>query len=118
MNYRTLRIGLAFAMTGLSLTACSTMDQSLELGAGLGTVMGAAATATAYSAGGQSPSLGTVAIGAGIGTAVGLITSYFTHQSVVEDRKACEAEQVEMHFGDLPPSPFLVPKPQAKKGPR
>jgi hypothetical protein len=97
-------------------SGCATMDQSLQLGVGLGATTGAVATYGGYSAGGESPSLSTVAIGAGIGAALGLITSYFTHKSVVEDRKEYESDQIEMHFGDLPPSPFIVPKNQSKKG--
>ncbi len=99
---------------------CSTLDQSIELGGTLGTIAGVAATYGGYSAGGQSPSLSTVAIGAGVGAIVGIATSYFTHQSVLQDRKSCEADQIDMHFGDLPPSPFIVPKPEShnKKGTR
>ena len=99
---------------------CSTLDQSIELGASLGSLTGGATTFAGYSAGGNSPDLGTVAIGAGVGAILGIATSYFTHQSVAQDRKACEADQIEMHFGDLPPSPFVIPKNEntKKKGPR
>jgi hypothetical protein len=96
---------------------CSTMDQSLALGGGIGTVAGATATFGGYFAGeSRTPSVGTIAIGAGIGMAVGLVTAYFTHKSVTDDRNSCEADHIEMHFGDLPPSPFIVPKPETKKG--
>jgi len=118
MTSKNRNFRFACFLVAAGLTGCSTMDQSLELGSGLGFAVGTAATVGGYSAGGRSPSLETVAIGAGIGAAVGLVTSYFTHQSVADDRKSCEAEQVEMHFGDLPPSPFIVPKPQTKKGSR
>lgn len=101
---------------GHLLSGCSTLDQSLELGAGMGTLAGGVATYGAYSAGGQTPSLQTMALGTSIGAILGLATAYFTYQSVSEDRKSCEADQIEMHFGDLPPSPFMVPKPQLKKG--
>ncbi len=102
----------------LLFCSCSTLNQSLQLGVGLGTVSGAVAAYSGYSAGGQSPNLETIAIGAGIGAVIGLATSYFTHQSVTEDRKSCEADQIEMHFGDLPPSPFVIPKNLNKKGSR
>ena len=106
------------AIISFLFCSCSTLDQSLQLGGGLGALSGGVATYGGYSAGGKSPSFETVAIGAGIGAVVGLATSYFTHQAVVEDRKSCEADQVEMHFGDLPPSPFIIPKNNTKKGSR
>ncbi len=105
-----------YLILAMAMTACSTLDQSLKLGGTMGALFGGAATFGAYSAGGQSPSLQTVTAGAAIGTAIGFLTSYLTHQSVALDRKSCDVEQTEMHFGDLPPSPFIVPKPNAKKG--
>jgi hypothetical protein len=98
--------------------SCSTLDQSLQLGGSVGALSGGVATYSGYSAGGKSPQLETVLIGAGIGAVLGLATSYFTHQAVVEDRRSCEADQIEMHFGDLPPSPFVIPKNNSKKGVR
>lgn len=81
----------------------------------MGAATGAAATyAGQHSAGkykGQD-----VALGAAIGLGVGLITSYFTHKEVEEDRESYRSNQIEMHFGDLPPSPFLVPKYNKKGG--
>jgi hypothetical protein len=118
MKSKNMKYKFACFLIAAGLTGCASMDQSLELGSGLGFAVGTAATLGGYSAGGHSPSIETVAVGAGIGAAIGLITSYFTHQSVAEDRKSCEADQIEMHFGDLPPSPFIVPKPQTKKGSR
>ena len=106
-----------FALFGLFLSGCSTLDQSIELGSGMGMVVGAGAVVAGSEASGNSPTLGSVAIGAGIGTLLGIATAYFTHKSVESDRKACEADQIEMHFGDLPPSPFIVPeKPKTKEG--
>jgi hypothetical protein len=100
----------------LLLTSCTTMNDSLELGAGLGFATGAGATYAGFSAGGNNPSLQTVAIGAGVGTIVGLATSYFTHRKLESDRQSCQENQIETHFGDLPPSPFVVPKTLPKKG--
>ena len=98
--------------------SCATMNDSLQLGGGLGGAAGAAATYVGYRAGGNTPSLETVAIGAGIGSIAGLITSYFTHKKLESDRKENEVQNFEVHFGDLPPSPFVVPKTTSKKGGR
>ena len=98
--------------------SCATLDDSLQLGAGLGAASGVAATYAGHSATGKSPSFETVAAGAGIGLGLGLITSYFTHKKIAEDRLASQSDQVEMHFGDLPPSPFIFPKINSKKGAR
>ena len=110
MKYRYLGLTMSMIANG-----CSTMEQSIQLGGGLGALSGGSATYAGYSAGGHPPPLGTVAIGAGIGAIIGLTTAYFTHKSVEEDRKSCDADQIEMHFGDLPPSPFIVPKPNPTK---
>ena len=99
----------------LLFSSCATLSDSLELGAGMGSIIGGGATYAGYAAGGKSPSLGTVAIGAGIGAGLGLLTSYFTHKQVENERLSCQADQTEMHFGDLPPSPFVVPKMLPKK---
>ena len=112
---KNITIGLTIAAL---LTGCASMNDSLILGAGMGAAAGGAATAAGYSAGGKSPSFENVAVGAAIGTAVGLITSYFTHKSVEDSRKYLDNKDFEMHFGDLPPSPFLVPKTPLKKGAR
>ena len=115
MKYRKIYSYL-FLVLAVVLNGCSTMEQSVQLGGSLGALSGATATYAGYSAGGHPPGFETVAISAGIGAIVGITTAYFTHKSVEEDRKSCDAEQIEMHFGDLPPSPFIVPKPPTKKG--
>jgi hypothetical protein len=94
----------------LITTSCSTMNESLQLGAGMGAATGAAATYTAHATTGQSPSLENVALGAGVGLGIGLLTSYLTHKKVEEGREDIRANRTEMHFGDLPPSPFMIPK--------
>lgn len=99
--------------------SCATLNESMTLGGGLGAAAGGLSTYVAHStAPGASASFGSVAMGAGIGAVVGLATSYFTHKHVEEKRQACLAEQTEMHFGDLPPSPFVFPKAAPKKGVR
>lgn len=110
-----LTIGLTIAAL---LTGCASMNDSLILGAGMGAAAGGAAAAAGYSAAGKSPSFENVAVGAAIGTAVGLFTSYFTHKSVEDSRKYLDNKDFEMHFGDLPPSPFIIPKTPLKKGAR
>jgi hypothetical protein len=100
------------------LSSCATMNDSLTLGASMGAATGAAATYSAHVATGQEPSFQSVMLGAGVGTAVGLLTSYLVHQKVDEDRQLYQDDQTEMHFGDLPPSPFIVPKTLPKKGGR
>ena len=113
MKHLTIGLTIATLMTG-----CASMNDSLILGAGMGAAAGGAVTAAGYSAGGKSASFENVAVGAAIGTAVGLITSYFTHKSVEDSRKYLDNKDFEMHFGDLPPSPFVVPKTPLKKGAR
>lgn len=113
MKHLTIGLTIATLMTG-----CASMNDSLILGAGMGAAAGGAATAAGYSAGGKSASFENVAVGAAIGTAVGLITSYFTHKRVEDSRKYLDNKDFEMHFGDLPPSPFVVPKTPLKKGAR
>ena len=99
----------------LLTTACSTMNESLQLGAGMGAATGAAASYTVHQTNGHSPSFENVALDASIGMGVGLLTSYFTHKRVEEDRELYRSDQIEMHFGDLPPSPFVTPN-YLKKG--
>ena len=109
-----------FALSAISLCTfgCSTLNESLQLGGSLGAASGAAATYAAYSAQGHPPPGGALAMSAGIGMGVGLLTSYLVHRRVESDRADCEAEQTEMHFGDLPPSPFVVPRIFRKGGAR
>jgi hypothetical protein len=97
--------------------SCTTLDQSFRLGAATGALTGAAATYAGHSIEGRSPSLEEVGIGASIGLGIGLITSYFIHQEVVESREEM-SRQTEIYFGDLPPSPFVIPQPKMKKGTR
>jgi hypothetical protein len=107
-----------FLLTVLLLitTSCTTMNESLKLGATLGALSGAGATYAAQSESGRGSSGENVALGAGIGMAVGLVTSYIVHKQVEEDRQDTLLQQTEIHFGDLPPSPFIMPKFNPKKG--
>ena len=109
---------LTLALFPTLLTSCATLNESMTLGAGIGALAGGASTYVAQTTSGHSSSLGNVAMGAGIGLGVGLIASYFTHKNVEDTRQACMADQTEMHFGDLPPSPFVFPKAAPKKAGR
>ncbi len=103
-------------VTSLLLCSCSTMNQSFELGASLGSVGGGLASYVGHTSAGGKASLENVAMGAGIGIGVGLIAAYFVHKSVEEDRADLRDSETEMHFGDLPPSPFVVPTKNRKRG--
>lgn len=101
------------------LASCSTMNQSMQLGAGMGAATGVAAMYSGSIGQSHGPAFSTVMLGAGIGAGIGLLTSYFVHKSVEEDRASLQADQTDMQFGDLPPSPFIVPKTkQTQKGTR
>lgn len=102
----------------LSMVGCASMHESLQLGAGLGALTGAAANYAGHSSAGGKPSIEDVGLGAGIGLGLGLITSYFTYKAVDQARRDNQAYQTEIYFGDLPPSPFVIPKPSTKKGAR
>lgn len=108
------RMLLLSPIVALSVS-CTTLDQSFRLGAVTGALTGAAATYAGYSTTGRSPTAEEVGLGATIGLGLGLITSYFVHQHVVEEREDM-SKQTEIYFGDLPPSPFIIPQPKLKKG--
>lgn len=110
---------LALIVPGIiGLSGCSTIDQSLELGATTGFASGALAVYAGHSAAGSKANLEQVAMGAGVGLGIGLLTSYLIHGSVEEDRERRSADQTELHFGDLPPSPFILPVTRKKGGQR
>lgn len=98
--------------------SCATLNDSIKLGAGMGATTGAIATYVGHQTGGRSPEFETIAIGAGIGLGLGVLASYFTHKNLEEDRQSLLFDQTEMHFGDLPPSPFIIPKTKPTKGGR
>lgn len=99
----------------LSTTACSTLNESMQLGATLGAVSGAAATYSANRSVDRTPSFEDVANGAVIGIGVGLLTSYLVHGKVESDRFGGDGK-TEMYFGDLPPSPFVFQNSRNKGG--
>ncbi len=110
------RILLLSPIAALTVS-CTTLDQSFRLGAATGALTGAAATYAGHGSSGRPPRIEEVGLGASIGLGIGLITSYFVHQQVAEDREEM-SRQTEIYFGDLPPSPFVIPQPKLKKGSR
>ena len=96
------------------MVSCSTLDQSLKFGAAAGALAGAAAMYAGHEAHGSPTPSQELGTGASIGLAVGLISSYFIHQKVIEDREE-SSRQTEIYFGDLPPSPFVFPQPKQQK---
>ena len=109
---------LNLIILSLSVASCASLNESLQMGAGFGLATGGAAAYVAHSPSGGHPTLEDVGTGAGIGLALGLITSHFTYRSLEESRKQIQVNQTEMSFGDLPPSPFVFPKRQQSKGSR
>lgn len=90
----------------LTLPACTTLNESLQLGATMGALTGAAAVYSGEQSAGIKPSGEHVLSGAAIGLGLGLITSHVIHQNVAS-RRATDPDQIDMHFGDLPPNPFI-----------
>lgn len=104
---------LLLPLTLLPLTACSTLNESIQLGAGMGAVAGAAATYTAENSRGEKPNSDNILAGAAIGLITGIITSNIVHNKVAESRG--ESTNTDMYFGDLPPNPFVF-SPTSKGG--
>jgi hypothetical protein len=98
-------------------TACTTLDQSFKLGGATGALTGAAAVYSAGSISGRPPTIEEVGTGAAIGMGLGLLTSYLIHHQVAAEREE-SARQTEIYFGDLPPSPFVIPGLNSHKGGR
>lgn len=99
---------ILFVLVAL-IGGCSTLDQSFRLGAATGALTGALAIYGAERAKNiESPTAEDVGIGATVGLGLGLVTAYFVHQAVAEDR-AAYTKDTEVYFGDLPPSPFVIP---------
>jgi hypothetical protein len=110
---RLLVLGPFVAMT----ISCATLDQSFRLGAVTGALTGAATMYAAGNTSGRPPTPEEVGTGASLGLGLGLLAAYFIHEQVLEDREGF-SRQPEIYFGDLPPSPFLIPQPKSKKGGR
>ncbi|MEQ1664453.1 MAG: hypothetical protein ABL927_03665 [Bdellovibrionales bacterium] len=91
----------------LILPACSTLNESMQLGASMGAVSGAAATYAAARSHGGKPSSDNVMAGAAIGLVTGLITSHVLHTKFL-GKTGENTSTTEMYFGYLPPNPFVL----------
>ena len=100
----------------LSLTACSTLNESMQLGAGIGALTGIAAVSAAGDMAGKNPTDDQKLTAASAGIALGLLTSYLIHKNIEEKRDDLLQMGPELHFGDLPPSPFIMTPMKKKKG--
>lgn len=100
----------------LSLTACSTLNESIQLGAGVGALTGLAAVSVAGDMAGKNLSDDQKITAASAGIAIGLLTSYLLHKNIEEKREDFLQSGLEIHFGDLPPSPFIMTPIKKKKG--
>ena len=99
----------------LLLSSCSTLNDSMILGATIGLVTSIGATSAANNKTGHNVSDKELSSAAGIGVALGLITSYLIHKDVAEKRNDSYLLP-EIYFGDLPPSPFIMTPSRNKKG--
>jgi len=100
----------------LSLTACSTFNESMQLGAGVGVLTGIATVSAAGDMAGKNPSDDQKLTAASAGLAIGLLTSFLIHKNIEEKRDDLLQMGPELHFGDLPPSPFIMAPIKKKKG--
>jgi len=107
-----------FSTCLLSITACSTLNESMQLGAGIGVLTGLVTVSTAGEMAGKGPSEEHKLSAASTGIAIGLLASYLLHKNVEEKRSDFVQSGPEIHFGDLPPSPFIMTPPRKKKGVR
>lgn len=105
---------LVFLSTLLLLTSCTTLDESFRLGAVTGALSGAGAAYALESSTGATPRFENVGAAAGFGLGLGLIMAYFVHKEVTEDREE-NNRQTDIYFGDLPPSPFVIPNQNTRK---
>ena len=102
--------------TFLLISSCTTLNDSMMLGATVGALTSVAEMSAANNKIDKGVSNDELASGAGIGIALGLITSYLIHKDVIEKRGDVYQNLPEIHFGDLPPSPFIMSPTIKKKG--
>lgn len=107
---------IIFSTCLLSLTACSTLNESMQLGAGVGVLTGIAAVSAAGDMASKNPTDDQKLTAASAGLAIGLLTSFLLHKNIEEKRDDLLQMGPELHFGDLPPSPFIMTPTKKKKG--
>ena len=105
-----------FSTCLLSLTACSTLNESMQMGASLGATTGVATVSIAGNMAGRNPTNDQKLTAATTGIALGLLTSYLLHKNIEDKRQDFLQMGPELHFGDLPPSPFIMTPPKKKGG--
>lgn len=98
--------------TFLLLTSCTTLNDSIKLGSFLGASIGATTTSIAYQQA-QIPSEKSTLTGATLGLATGTLLAYIIHKESKKERVSIHNEP-ELHFGDLPPNPFIFDKIRKK----
>jgi hypothetical protein len=96
------------------LPSCTSMSRAMELGGAMGAASSAIAVSWERASGGDRSPKGDILVASSIGLGVGLMAAYLIQKSS-EEHIASSAPEVDMHFGDLPPSPFLFPT-TSKKG--
>lgn len=97
------------------LTSCSTLNQSVQLGSGMGSLVGASSVLIGASTSHVNAKSEDVMIGAGIGAIVGTALAFLIYKQVSQERTDY-VHQTEVQFGDLPPNPFEFSIPQLKGG--
>ena len=94
---------------GASLSACSSLPESLTLGGAAGLSVGAYTGAVADSGPRHEARAKNIAIASSVGLGIGLLSSYLVHRHVEKRVESAAAPaQVETYFGDLPPNPFKL----------
>lgn len=96
------------------LASCSTLDQSMKLGSGLGAMTGAS-TVLISSNGPSNAKAEDVLMASGIGAIIGGAISFLIHRQIDKERSDF-IQSTEVQFGDLPPNPFQFSNSNNKGG--
>lgn len=105
-----------FLIPVLAVSSCASLKDSMILGGAVGAASVAVPMAISQSTYNHKVDAGQVATSAAVGLGIGLLTSYIIHKTVEREvRPYSTSETPEMHFGDLPPSPFVMPPVQIEK---
>ncbi len=96
-------------------TACATLNESVLLGVGMGSVTAVVATTSAYDRSGKSLQNEELISQLGLGLVIGALAAYLIHDNTVQYKKDSYYNTPEIYFGDLPPSPFIMTPSEKKK---